>query len=248
MKNDNCSIVFVGVGIKFFSHVTQEGLSSITQSSKILYLLNEPASIEWLEKQNSFVESLDSIYFMFNDRFESYKSIANKIIEEAKQHKNICVVMYGHPIVLNMPTKLTVDMIKHNELNIDVAILPGISAENVLYCDLQIDPGTGGMQSYEATEFIEHKKKIDITSHLILWQVGFVGYKQIVRKIDNKNGLNLLKEYLLKFYEPDHTICLYEAAQYPHIAPKIIRVKLVNLHMQETTTITTMYIKPINKQ
>jgi uncharacterized protein YabN with tetrapyrrole methylase and pyrophosphatase domain len=79
------------------------------------------------------------------------------------------VVFYGHPTVF---AKSALDaVIKLEKENYVTKILPAISSEDCLFADLRIDPGSDGCQSYEATDFLIRRKKIDPTSHLILWQI-----------------------------------------------------------------------------
>lgn len=241
------SIVFVGVGIKFFSHITQEALATITECDKLYYLVNEPAMIEWLARSNKTAESLEDIYYAFDTRLEAYQNISQKIIREAGNYSNICVAMYGHPLVLNLPTKLTVEAASSNELNIDVQVLPGISAESVMYCDLGIDPGVGGIQSYEASEFIYKKKIIDTTSHLVLWQVGVIGAQGSTKEHDNSSGMQLLKDRLLSLYPKDHRVFLYEAAQYPNVSPIINSSTLSKIDVTAISQLMTAYIPPVSK-
>ena len=240
------SIVFIGVGIKFYAHMTQESISHIQECDKLFYLVNEPATIEWLKTQNSSAESLENIYFS-DDRLCAYQEISKKIIQETDNHTNICIVMYGHPLVLNLPTKLTIDAISNCSLDVNVVILPGISSESVLYCDLGIDPGIGGIQSYEATELLLYNKAIEVTSHLIIWQIGIIGARGRVKGHDNKKGIKLLKKYLLKSFPENHLIKLYQASQYSHIKPIINTVKLSELNQVPMSQLVTAYIAPLSK-
>ena len=153
--------------------------------------------------------------------------------------------MYGHPLVLNLPTKLTLESISKNNLDINIEVIPGISAESNLYCDLGIDPGIGGVQSYEATEFLIYKKIIDTSSHLILWQLGIIGATGKTQSHNNERGILLLTEYLLKYYPHDHEITLYQASQYMHIKPLIQAVPLSELNKQKISQLVTGYIAPL---
>lgn len=245
MQDSQNNIVFVGVGIKFFSHITQEALANIMECEKLYYLVNEPAMIEWLSRTNKSAESLEDLYYAYDTRLEAYQNIAQKIIEESNNYSNICVVMYGHPLVLNLPTKLTIEAASSSELDINVQVLPGISAESVLYCDLGIDPGVGGIQSYEASEFLYKKKIIDTSSHLILWQVGVIGAQGCTKDHDNSKGIKLLKDYLLGFYQEDHRVVFYEATQYPNVAPIINLSVLSEIDKPEISQLMTAYIPPV---
>ncbi len=52
---------------------------------------------------------------------------------------------------------------------------PGISAEDCLYADLGLDPGTYGCQHYEASNLMFYQRTIDTAAYLILWQPGVAG-------------------------------------------------------------------------
>src|SRR6266550_2938645 len=54
-------------------------------------------------------------------------------------------------------------------------MLPAVSALDCLVADLGIDPATTGLQSYEATDFIVHRRRPDTAATLVLWQIGVVG-------------------------------------------------------------------------
>ncbi|KTD11695.1 tetrapyrrole methylase [Legionella gratiana] len=42
-------------------------------------------------------ESLETLYFKYSNRQDSYNAITEKIIFEYKQYSSLCVVFYGHP-------------------------------------------------------------------------------------------------------------------------------------------------------
>ena len=58
---------------------------------------------------------------------------------------------------------------------------PGISAEDCLYADLGIDPGSVGCQHYEASQFMFYRRRIDPSAYLVLWQVGIAGDRSLRR-------------------------------------------------------------------
>ena len=52
---------------------------------------------------------------------------------------------------------------------------PGISAEDCLYADLGLDPGTVGCTHFEASQLLFYRRLIDTSAWLVLWQVDVVG-------------------------------------------------------------------------
>ncbi|MDR3490819.1 MAG: SAM-dependent methyltransferase [Gammaproteobacteria bacterium] len=239
------TLIVVGSGIKFMSHLTIESKACIEKSDKVLYLVNEPAMQSWIEQANKSAESLDFLYTKHKARHDNYLLIAEYIFDNLKKYETLCVVMYGHPTVFAQPALYATNMAIQNGYN--AVIMPGISSEDCLYADLRIDPGSCGCQSFEATDFIIYRRVYDSSSHLILWQSSVIGVLNQPGYHDPLNGLAILVEYLSEKYSLDHEIVVYEAAQYPGFKPKIDKVLLRALAQTKIGRIATLYVPP-NKQ
>ncbi len=238
----NASLVVVGSGIKFLSHLTNETKIYMEQADIILYLVNEPAMKEWLKNNFSNTESLDNLYTSHRLRSHCYHAIKDRILYHLHQQQRVCVVIYGHPTVFAQPA---LDAVKQaRSEGFDAVIFPGISAEACLFADLLINPGANGCQSFEATDFLIHHRKYDARSHLILWQIGVIGALGHTKMSDEMNGIRLLSNYLNKQYDADHKVILYEAAQYPHFKPRIDELELMQLSNAHITQISTLYVPP----
>lgn len=240
----NASLTVVGTGIKFLSQMTLEAKTYIEKSDKVLYLVNDPALKQWIKNVSQSSESLDDLYFQNRLRADSYSAITNYILEQLIDSKRICVALYGHPTVFSKPAlDAVIEAIKQGY---DAQIIPGISAEDCLFADLLIDPGTCGCQSFETTDFLIHRRRFDPHSHLILWQPDVIGV--LDHDVShNKDGAKLLIEHLLNFFPVNHEIIVYEAAQYPGLKPTIVKVQLQDFINIELSPICTLYIKPVGK-
>lgn len=239
------SLVVVGLGIKFKSHFTVEAETYIKQSDKVFYLINEPATKEWIKQNNPFSESLDEFYAKHPLRLRCYQAMTSYVLDAMRKGKHVCFVLYGHPTVFAKPA---LDAVRQAKKEGFVAkILPGISAEDCLFADLLINPGTSGCQSYEATDFLLYQRNVEPSSHLIIWQVGMLGVLGYPKAPPNIQALTLLIDYLRKYYSIDHNIILYEAAQYPHLEAKIVNLSLKDLLTASFSPLTTLYVPPLNK-
>jgi len=244
--NKMSSLVVVGTGIKFASHLTTEAKIYIQQSNKVLYLVNDPAMKEWLQKNNPNSESLDEVYSRYFLRIHCYRAIKNYILDNLYKNQHVCVVLYGHPAVFSQPALAAVHQAKREGYY--AKILPGISAEDCLFADLLVDPGSHGCQSFEATDFLIRRRQVDFSCHLILWQVGVIGVLNHPKEAhDNTKGAKLLFDYLNNYYDSKHKVTLYEAALYPHFEPTIERIMLKQLPKQKFSAISTLYIPPIHQ-
>lgn len=239
----NASLVVAGTGIKYLSHVTVETNAYIKQSDKVLFLVNEPAIKEWILSNHSCTESLEFLYSKYSLRKDCYQAIQNYILEALRRIQHVCVVFYGHPTVFAQPGLAAVRVARAEGFY--AKVLPGISAEDCLFADLLIDPGSNGCYSFEATDFLLYKRKFDPRGHLILWQVDIIGVLTNPLVHDNKKAAQLLVNYLSNYYPQNHQIFLYEAAQYPGIEASIESMDLTDLPEAAFSKITTLYVPPI---
>lgn len=238
-------MIVVGSGIKFISHLTTEAKTYIEQSDKVMYLLNEPAMKFWIQDVNTNTESLDFIYNAYPLREQSYSAIAKHILNAVRQNQHVCVVLYGHPSVFATPALEAV--IQARKEGYFAKILPGISSEDCLFADLLIDPASHGCLSLETTDLLIHQRKIDVSCHVILWQVSVIGMLGREKLYDNQNGLDMLYAYLIKYYPLSHELISYSAAQYPGLDPIIKNFHLDQLREMQFTRITTLYIPPLHR-
>lgn len=233
-------LIIGGSGIKFISHLTSETEALISTACNLLYLVNEPATEQWLKKKNPNALSLEHIYYQYKKRADAYQKIAEYILQQMESCEQLLVIFYGHPTIYNDPSILTAKLAKHEGATVE--ILPGISAADCLFADLQINPGSCGYQSFEATDFLLHNRQFDKSSHLILWQVGILGHTEHIETAAPQ--ISLLIDHLLKFYPTTHQVISYEAALYPGFPPDIQTTELNNAHNLTYSAISTLYIPP----
>ena len=122
---------------------------------------------------------------------------------------------------------------------------PGISAEACLYADLGIDPGRHGVQSLEATQFLQERRRIDPRSLLVLWQVALVGDVSCTRFHAEPAELQALVTRLLEDYPADHEVILYEAARLPVEQFRAERLPLKDLPGARYEEFTTLVVPPL---
>lgn len=201
----------------------------------------------WVVKNARKYISLDDIYFSSKQRSESYDKIANELLSSIQKNDNVCFLIYGHPTFFSS----VVDKIKKRISSEDIIIqvMPGISAMDCLFADLKIDPGSMGLQSYDATEFLLYDEKFSTTSHLVLWQIAIIGEIGVVKnsKINldrQKKAITILITKLLIHYPADHIVKLYVASQYPSIDFELVSIELQKLNEINISRLATLYIPP----
>lgn len=241
-NQNNTSLIVGGSGIKFKSHLTVETETYIRNADVVLYLINEPAMQQWIKSNSKASISLDSYYGKFELRSDCYNAMAECVMDEVRKNQHVCFILYGHPSVFANPGITAVKQAKIEGYY--AKMLPGISSEDCLFADLLINPGSNGCLSYEATDFLIYQRMIDPSCHLILWQVGFIGALDYPANHDNAIGTELLIKQLYLYYDHDHEVIIYEAAQYPHVEPIIQKVQLGQLQNATLSPTATLYIPP----
>ncbi len=177
-------------------------------------------------------------------RPDIYDEIVKRTLKFVREGLNVCVVYYGHPGVFVTPSHESIRQARAEGYT--ARMLPGISAEDCLFADLGIDPGAIGCQSFEATDFLLHRRKFDTSSHLILWQIGLIGEFAWNSAEHNKSRLDILIDFLKKHYGTHREVFVYEAVEYAICKPIIQRLPLSQLVDRAYVSHgSTLYIPPI---
>ncbi len=239
------SLLVVGTGIQLINHATHEAINSIERADKVVYSVADYPTQRWIEKLNPTAESLQSLYASGKPRIETYGEMAEVIMKYVRDGLRVCAVFYGHPGVFVRPSHEAIR--KAKEEGYEARMLPGISAEDCLFADLGLDPGSFGCQSYEATDFLIHTRKFDPSSILILWQIGVIGVLDSPEADVNRPGLRVLTEVLKKFYGCDHEAIIYSASPFPYpvAGPSIQKVRIGSIPEARVTPISTLCVLPI---
>jgi uncharacterized protein YabN with tetrapyrrole methylase and pyrophosphatase domain len=238
------SLTIVGAGIRPGLHTTQESRVRIERASKVLYLLAEHAPDAWIAELNPSAESLAPIYEPGREHAEVYEALVSAMLEWVRRGEDVCVVTYGNPAVFDQSSHEAVRRARAE--GFPAKILPGISALDCLFVDLGVDPGKDGLQSFDATDFLELGKVPDTTVPLILWQISVIG-DTLTGGVVNRDGLRVLGERLTELYGEDHEVTVYEATPFPAGRPLIEPCLLKWLPEAGVTGMSTLYVPPTSK-
>jgi Tetrapyrrole (Corrin/Porphyrin) Methylases len=236
------SLVIVGTGINTAGHVTTEARAYMERAQKLFYLVADPTTEYYLRKLNETAESLYRFYETGKERLPSYRKMATHIVNAVRQGGAVCAAFYGHPGVFAFPSHEAIRQARAEGFS--AKMLPGISAEDCLFADLGIDPAWFGCQSFEATDFLVFKRRFDVNSSLILWQIGSIGDVTYRTSDHDLSGLSVLANYLTEFYGEGHTAVVYEASHYAFCDAMIQTITLGGLHNIRASGISTLYVPP----
>lgn len=241
MTRQRGSLAVVGTGIESMGQMTPAARREIERAGELFYLVSDPLTPATLLELNPRAQSLHHLYAVGKHRLRTYAAVVERVLEEVRRKKRVCLVLYGHPGVFAIPGHAAIRRARAEGFR--ASMLPGVSAEACLIADLNVDP-SHGWQAYEATDFLLRNRRPDPEVTLVLWQVGVVG------RLDYPSGrvdaakVEVLSERLTKTYSSKHWGMLYEASILPGFSPRIEEVELGKLHRARLSSVTTLYVPP----
>jgi uncharacterized protein YabN with tetrapyrrole methylase and pyrophosphatase domain len=237
------SLILVGTGIEAIGQTTLAAKRAIEGADEVLYLVPDPLTQRWIESLNPACESLQGVYEAGKDRALIYGAMAARILREVRKGRRVCAVMYGHPGIFVHAGHEAIRTARAEGHR--ARMLAAVSAEDCLFADLGLDPGDWGCQSYEATNFLMRRRRIDTSTPLILWQVGSIGvFHHGNGHAQASAGLTVLADVLGELYGEDHQVTLYEASLLGICDPRIELVTVQALPRVETSSASTLYVPP----
>ena len=239
------SLVAVGTGIGLAGQITLISKSYIENADIVFGILPNHHADQWITGLNPNFVSLQKFYTEGKSRVASYQEMVETILMSVREGKKVVGAFYGHPGVFAwVPHAAVAKALKEG---FEAHMEPGISAEDCLFADLRIDPGTSGCQAFEATQLLFYNHVIDTTCYLILWQISLAGDHTLKTFKSNKKKLQLTVDYLSQWYALDHEVIIYEAAFLPIEEPRIEKIKLGELPETKLNMSSTMVIPPATK-
>lgn len=224
------------------AHLAPRSRSHIEQADVVFVLVSDSLVELWVQEMRPDARSLQPYYAEGKSRLTTYGQMIEAMLEEVRRGKHVCGVFYGHPGVFAQVPHRAIERARQE--GFEAHMEPGISAEDCLYADLGIDPGTFGCQHYEASQFMFYQRRIDPSAYLILWQIGLAGDRSLARYATGAPYRRLLVELLARDYPLDHEVIAYEAATLPITTPRMGRMPLSELVDAQLGVQTTLVIPP----
>lgn len=240
MEPTKGSLSCVGIGMTLGSHLAPLARSYVEQADVVFVAASNKWVEEWVMGMNGDVRTLQPFYAEGKSRMETYTEMVEAMMSEVRSGKRVCGAFYGHPGIFAWVPHKAVKTARAEGFFAHME--PGISAEDCLYADLGLDPGTTGCQHFEATQFMVYRRCVDPSAWLILWQVGIAGDRTLKRFSTGAGYRDLLVEVLARTYPMRHEVIVYRAAVLPIYQPRIERVLLrdlpdIDLGMEDTLAV-----------
>ncbi len=236
------SLVNVGLGMTLGSHITPLSRNFIEQADVVFVAASNQLVEEWVKTMNDHVVSLQPLYAEGKSRKETYAEMDEAILSEVRAGKKVCGAFYGHPGVFAQTPHETIRIARAEGYKAHME--PGVSAEDCLYADLGIDPGTYGMAHFEANNFMFNHTQYDPSAYLVLWQIGLAGDRSLKVFSTESDAKQLLVDQLLEVYPAEHEVIIYECAVLPIEKFVARKVALKDLSQAEMSMKSTLIVPP----
>ena len=236
------SLACVGLGMMLGAHLSPRSRSHIEQADVVFALVSDPLVELWLQDMRPDVRSLQPYYAEGKLRTTTYREMVEAMLFEVRAGRRVCGVFYGHPGVFASVPHRSIEQARGE--GFEAHMEPGISAEDCLYADLGIDPGSFGCQHYEASQLMFYQRRIDPSAYLVLWQIGIAGDRTLSRFATGADYRRLLVELLAQDYPLSHEVIAYEAATLPITTPRMGKMPLSGIIEVELGMETTLVIPP----
>ena len=234
-----------GLGVRAVNQVTREVERALRASREVLYLDAGVATKPYLEGLCPQVTSLyGQSYSEDRPRLNAYEHMAICVIQAALEHPPVTFAIHGHPLVAAHAPFLVLEMAKALDLQVD--ILPGISALDALLADLRLDPVVHGLQMYEATDLLLRRRPLQNDVPAIIWQIGPLETGLHSQRISRPERFSRFIAHLRQFYPAQHQVVAIYCSPHPLMPPAILPFALEDMgrHAEQIHSGFTLYVPP----
>jgi hypothetical protein len=131
-------------------------------------------------------------------------------------------------------------------LELQVTVLPGISAIDAILADLRLDPVVHGVQMYEATDLLLRRRPLQPDVPAIVWQIGPIETCLHSMRVSRPERFARFIAHLRQYYPPRHEVVAIYCSPHPILPPAIFRFALEDMgqYAGEIHSGFTLYVPP----
>lgn len=202
----------IGVGIRGVSQLTIEALEAMRAARKVFSLSCPPAL--FLSFGLADIEDISELYRDKDKDEDNYQRIMDKVWFEAQRHKDIALLVPGHP-------RLGVTILQwleqmRTKARFTLEVVEGISSFDTLINDLKRDPLERGSVILDVNRLLLFQLTLEPVLDYYLYHICSIGTNRTnVSNPAKDNALHLLKEKLLDYYPQHHKVILIHSAEHP---------------------------------
>lgn len=239
-------LVVVGLGIQWGGQTTLAARRAIEQADRVFFAVSDPWAARFVRELNPAAEPL-AYPRDGRPRAQIYAAMRETILQAVAEGARVCAVFYGSAAVLTRPAHEVIRDARR--AGYSARMLPGVSSLDCLFADLGIDPGDGGIQCFEAGQFVDRGAIWSPQAHLVLLQVALIGNRFAFSAETSSGmheGLGRLKARLLSVLPPHHRVVIYEASSHPLRPFRADALPLSILESAALSEISTLHVPPLD--
>ncbi|KTF67518.1 SAM-dependent methyltransferase [Sphingomonas sp. HT-1] len=238
-------LMVMGSGLAFTDFL-RDAEDEIRAADALFHCVYDKVTQVWLGQMRPDAYDLRILYNDDIERHLTYVRMAQAMLHHVRLGQRVVAIFYGHPGVFAMPAHRAIHIARHE--GHEARMRPGISALDYLIADLGFDPALPGFASFEATDLLLRRRRLDTTLHIVLWQVGVVGELGYTSQGFANRGFDVLARHLSDVYGPDWTVTHYIAPQYVGMDALVERIRIGDLatdaNRAKISSLSTFYIEP----
>ena len=239
------SLYIAGLGLQTVAQITREVEAAIRLSREVLFLDTGVATKQFLETLCPRVTPLyEQSYSEERPRVNAYEHMAARVVDAALDHPPVTFAIHGHPLIAAHPPFLILELA--HALELQVTVLPGISAIDTILADLRLDPVVHGVQMYEATDLLLRRRPLQPDVPAIIWQIGPLETCLHSMRVSRPERFSRFIAHLQQYYPPQHEVVAIYSSPHPVLPPAIFRFALEDMgqYAGELHSGFTLYVPP----
>jgi len=239
------SIYIAGLGLQTVSQITLEVEAAIRSSREVFFVDTGVATLRYIEALCARVTPLyEESYSIDRPRVSAYEHMAARVVDAALDHPPVTFALHGHPLIASHPPFLVLELA--HALNLEVAVLPGISAIDTILADLRLDPVVHGIQMYEATDMLLRRRPLQPDVPAVVWQIGPIETCLHSMRVSLPERFTRFVAYLRQYYPARHEVAAIYSSPHPILKPEILRFPLEDMgqYAKHIHSGFTLYIPP----
>jgi hypothetical protein len=240
------ALYIAGLGLQTVAQITREVEAAIRLSREVLFLDTGVATKAFLETLCPRVTPLyEQSYSEGRSRVNAYEHMAARVVDAALDHPPVTFAIHGHPLIAAHPPFLILELA--HALELQVTVLPGISAIDTILADLRLDPVVHGVQMYEATDLLLRRRPLQPDVPAIIWQIGPIETCLHSMRVSRPDRFRRFIAHLQQYYPAQHEVVAIYCSPHPILPAAIFRFALEDMgqYAGEIHSGFTLYVPPI---
>jgi len=243
------ALYIAGLGLQTVAQITREVEAAIRLSREVLFLDTGVATKAFLETLCPRATPLyEQSYSEGRPRVNAYEHMAARVVDAALDHPPVTFAIHGHPLIAAHPPFLILELA--HALELQVTVLPGISAIDTILADLRLDPVVHGVQMYEATDLLLRRRPLQPDVPAIIWQIGPIETCLHSMRVSRPDRFSRFIAHLQQYYPAQHELVAIYCSPHPILPPAIFRFALEDMgqYAGEIHSGFTLYVPPITSR